>query len=159
MVPPTNIAQYIKMVSDVHALNARTPIRTPHQLLLEYGQTFAPTTTLPRGVKPGAVSHCFWNAYSLAVRGRGKYRYVEGLAFRIIPVEHAWCITADGTVVDPTWRAIDPVLGENDDREYFGIPIRLNYVRRIITPHCFNVLWNYTKQWPMLRDAPEEWSA
>jgi hypothetical protein len=38
--------------------------------------------------------------------------YVEGYAFSSIPINHAWLITSDGQVVDPTWE---------EGSSYFGI--------------------------------------
>ena len=38
------------------------------------------------------------------------------------PVAHAWCIDLEGFVVDTTW---------DEGMDYFGVPFRMQYVRRI----------------------------
>jgi hypothetical protein len=69
---------------------------------------------LPPWVKPMRPQYCYLNAYILARRSKGRYRYVEGVAHSILPaVPHAWCVDDDDHVIDPTWR-------EEIGRSYFG---------------------------------------
>lgn len=64
------------------------------------GQDFTAGPYLGRRGKP---RHCFENALNLAWGTTG-YRYVEGIAHKVIPVHHAWCVDAAGNVIDPTWE-------------------------------------------------------
>jgi len=95
--------------------------------------TYAPK---PKDVKYGKIKECFRNAFYLAEK-RPDLTYVEGYANSIIPVWHGWCVTADGTVVDPTWRPI-----ERENRDYFGIPFGLKFLyRRMCETKQFGILY------------------
>lgn len=78
----------------------------------------------------GEPKRCFMNAALLAL-GDKALTYVEGkIHICGIPIDHAWCITADGVVVDPTL-----VASREDDtfarvQGYFGVPFRAEYVRK-----------------------------
>lgn len=77
------------------------------------GRLFKPAP-LPASIRRKKAKECFANALTLCAALPG-LTYVEGYAVSVIPTLHAWCVTADGTVVDPTW----------DDPErcaYYGIP-------------------------------------
>lgn len=55
------------------------------------------------------------NALSYALKYE-ELDYAEGWAYSgVIPAHHAWCVTDDGRVVDPTWRDVDATA------EYVGI--------------------------------------
>jgi hypothetical protein len=97
----------------------------PHDLLMQHGTFYDPSVILPdewSGVITAYPKYCFDNAYRLARASKGRLRYVEGVALRFIPCDHAWCITEDGTVVDPTWAELD---GDIKPSAYFGIVIPL----------------------------------
>ncbi len=98
------------------------------KLTVAHGRAFPEMSPNGMKYKPGAPKHCFWNAYELAARTRGKLRYVEGYANGGIPMEHAWCVDEHDRVIDPTWR---PENGQHDDgdREYFGVVIPLPIVK------------------------------
>ncbi len=100
------------------------------KLVLVHGRTFSEMSPNGMKYKPGKPKHCYWNAYELAARTRGKLRYVEGYANGGIPMSHAWCIDEHDRVIDPTWR---PDNGQYDDgdRDYFGIVIPLPIVKRL----------------------------
>lgn len=94
---------------------------------------------------------CFKNAILLAV-ANPELTYVEGYFYRdIIPINHAWCITADGTVVDPT--VFDP-----EAFSYFGVPMQTDFVMGyVMKKGTYGVLDDWTNQFPMLRhDVKEE---
>ena len=112
--------RYLQMVAALRAENTSL-----ERLILTHGRewNWAP---LAEGVRTGIPQACFRNAYMLATRRRD-LTYVEGYGCRIIPMYHAWCVTRDGVVIDPTWDALPR---EDRDPEYFGIPFRLDYVRR-----------------------------
>lgn len=74
--------------------------------------------------KKMTAKQCFANAAHLAIE-KG-YTYVEGYAttHKInFPLEHAWCVTKDGKLVDPTWE---------DGAEYFGVPFKMDYLLEVM---------------------------
>jgi hypothetical protein len=75
----------------------------------------------------GRPRECFRNAATLALRKPDIYMYVEGYAVNrwiaMHTVAHAWCINSDNFVVDPTW---------DEGTEYFGVPFRHDYLRRVL---------------------------
>jgi hypothetical protein len=97
---------------------------------------------------------CYSNAAQLALDHPDKYTYVEGYVLAgIIPVHHAWVVDRHGRVIDLTLRdrklteaelnhelnnvgrvsSLDRknILGRiPDDWEYFGVPIKTEYVRK-----------------------------
>ncbi|MGW7100453.1 hypothetical protein [Streptomyces sp. NPDC054838] len=68
---------------------------------------FYPPAPWPAGQHPGRMGQCFAAAHEWA--DRMGWTYAEGLALLAEPpfpglpptIEHAWCLTADGTVADP----------------------------------------------------------
>ena len=66
---------------------------------------------------------CFRNAAQLAMEQPETYTYVEGYAQNMLATPHAWCVTADGTVVDPTWERPETCA-------YLGIPFDIGFLRR-----------------------------
>jgi len=93
--------------------------------ILKHGRAFA-WRALPRRLRMGVPRQCFRNAVRLALREPGFYTYVEGYAINTLvaghPVAHAWCVDQEGFVVDSTW---------DDGGDYFGVPFRVEYVRRM----------------------------
>ena len=72
--------------------------------VLREGQPFAAPSSveLPSDVSQGIVKECFKNCVnSVAMRGTD-YLYCEGYALGIIPMLHAWLVSPDGQVIDPT---------------------------------------------------------
>ena len=87
-------------------------------LLLEHGRLFTPAP-LATPYRPLPAGQCYANAFAMAA-ARPELVYVEGYGVcdydgDLIHFHHAWCATADGTVVDPTW----PEPGD----VYVGLPI------------------------------------
>ena len=62
---------------------------------------------------------CYMNSYSLVDRNP-EMIYVEGWCSNEIIFPHAWCIDAEGQVIDPTLREADG---------YYGIPFQWKYVQ------------------------------
>lgn len=91
--------------------------------MLKYGREWTPAA-LPPLYKRGALGDCYLNAARLAMQHRA-LTYVEGYCTWIGPMEHAWCVTRTGRVVDPTWPA-------SEHRSYFGIPFRTSFLARFI---------------------------
>lgn len=119
--------------------------------ILEHGKSFTPTRCDKKYRLNALPQQCFKNAYKLAKRY--KYlRYVEGLALGVIPTFHAWCVR-DGSleVIDPTW----------DDRlgiEYYGIPLKFEYVEAsILKSNQYSVLDDWQNNWPIYSDPISEW--
>ncbi len=85
-----------------------------HRFLLEVGYEMKPGLVQPPLMRP---KECFSNALHYALAH--KLLYVEGFALRHgigILIDHAWCCTDDGVVVDPTWS-------KSHDCQYFGVPM------------------------------------
>lgn len=80
---------------------------------------------MPAEVPPGAPRRCYDNAGNLALE-QG-WAYCEGFAMQpgLFPMHHAWCLTDDGQVVDPTWR-------QAQDNEYFGVALN----EAFLVAHC-----------------------
>lgn len=157
MVDAPIVREHLEMIVRMH----RSSRVSPQRVLLDHGLAFAPRVDLPKGVRRGPPQQCYANAYRLARRRPDVYTYVEGMAFRLIPVEHAWCVDREGRMVDPTWRPLGASFdGADDRREYFGIPLRLDYVRRVrADSRLHTVLWNWRADWPLTRDDPRLWKA
>lgn len=83
---------------------------------------------------------CYGNALFLSLESRdnpqeeiGPLWYVEGFAVHRKsvgePVGHAWTITREGVVIDPTWLA--PTRGgEPHQVAYMGVPLQLDWVKQ-----------------------------
>lgn len=90
-------------------LGQQTPI---HDFVLEFGSE---RLGQPFDGEPMTPKECYRNALHIAMKQ--DLLYVEGFAHRRgmpLVIQHAWCETSDGRVVDPTWR--DP-----QEAEYFGV--------------------------------------
>lgn len=94
-------------------------------MVAQIGQVFTPTpwkSHRGHGYRLGQVKECFRNAFALSTRHK-ELTYAEGLAYSgYFPVHHAWCVTQDGRVVDPTWSEDRFEKAENEVWEYAGIP-------------------------------------
>ena len=104
----------------MHATEQSEPVRDMLALydhFLERGRFYEPQR-LPKGFRRGKPHQCYGNSFDLAVRTKG-LAYCEGyvlipLGGRAAEVEHAWCVTDEGRVVDVTLRQAGLA--------YFGIP-------------------------------------
>lgn len=65
-----------------------------HGRMFEGSELLDPETRGPKG-------ECFRNALLYALQN--ELYYCEGYAISIVPMHHAWCLDADGNVVDTTW--------------------------------------------------------
>lgn len=81
---------------------------------------------LPAWVPRGPKRQCYQNAGTLAIEN-SCLTYVEGYAQPpgLPPVHHAWCVDADGRVIDNTF--IDP-----EKSQYYGVPIRAETLRELV---------------------------
>lgn len=76
----------------------------------------------PEAWARGAPRECYRNAGTLAL-AHPELTYVEGVATSFIPTAHAWCVTPDGQVVDPTWA-------NPGQCAYLGIPFKTSFLKR-----------------------------
>jgi hypothetical protein len=119
---------YVEQMLEIHQdfKGAGTIINDPspvYEFLLLHGQEFQGTkwtTFRGRGYRKMRPRQCFYNAWIMSL-ARDDLTYYEGFAYSgLITVHHAWCIDSDGLVVDPTWRAKNYKLPENE-WDYFGV--------------------------------------
>jgi len=101
------------------------------EFMLQHGRDYriGPDTFAgPRG----EPKRCYMNASQLAFEAELYGRdltYVEGKVLTCgITIDHAWCIDADGTVIDPTLEEdrtdFAAVVG------YYGVPFKTPYLRK-----------------------------
>jgi hypothetical protein len=87
-----------------------------YDLVLTFGRFFEPMPK-PKKYKAGDRNQCYGNSVDLVV-AHDDLSYCEGYVVikdMSIPMEHAWCVTADGSLVDVTLRKpLIPVA-------YFGV--------------------------------------
>ncbi|HTJ69911.1 MAG TPA: hypothetical protein VL551_20410 [Actinospica sp.] len=93
-----------------------------HDVVLAYGRIFEPAP-LPENVYPALPGHASKAAAILA--DQHAFTYVEGLA--LLPdmhtvIEHAWCATFTGQVIDPN-------LSGNTAAAYLGVAFTMNFRR------------------------------
>jgi hypothetical protein len=89
--------------------------------VLERGREYEPAP-LPAGISRGAPRQCFQNALNIA--DDDGLVYTEGYMLRPgvpILVHHAWCVTPDGVVVDPT-------IPDPETCGYYGIEFQADWV-------------------------------
>lgn len=94
-----------------------------YQFLLTHGRAWT-AQPLPANIPRGRSRACYENAGTLALQD-SRLTYVEGVAFNLIPTGHAWVVGPDGLVIDPTWE-------EPENREYFGLALRTEYLIEVV---------------------------
>jgi hypothetical protein len=124
------------------------PYASQADFILKHGRGFE-WRTLPHGVRTGVPRQCFRNAVRLALRKPGFYTYVEGYAINTWvsghPVAHAWCVDPEHFVVDTTWE---------EGADYFGVPFRVEYVRRMAgARRDYGLIDNEEMGFPLLTGA------
>jgi hypothetical protein len=124
------------------------PYASQADFILKHGRAFE-WRTLPHGVRTGVPRQCFRKAVRLALRKPGFYTYVEGYAINTWvsghPVAHAWCVDPEHFVVDTTWE---------EDADYFGVPFRVEYVRRMAgARRDYGLIDNEEMGFPLLTGA------
>jgi len=99
--------------------------------------------------KQGRKGECFKNAYQMA-RENG-WHYCEGWAIsnNLIPLEHAWCVTPEGVVIDPTWE---------NGHDYFGVIFDPEFVEDTLSKTgVYGILGNLYKLHDVMKTIkPEE---
>ena len=77
-----------------------------YSFLLERGRFFEPQM-LPKGFKRKKAKECYGNSFTLATSREGM-AYCEGIVVtelgeeRTTEIDHGWCVTEDGKVIDVT---------------------------------------------------------
>jgi hypothetical protein len=111
----------------------------------------------PKGVRKRRDRGCFRNAALLVLHDfTDRLTYCEGYAMRAglpIPVLHAWVVTPEGTVIDPTWRE-----HPGDSYAYLGVPFRTEYLMRCLAANqVYGLIDRYETGFPLLTgDHPVE---
>jgi hypothetical protein len=115
----------------------------PMDLVLREGEAFTPAPyDAERWRFAGTPKNCFSDAFDLAIRWP-ELTYAEGYASGMIPgIHHAWAVTADGTVVDPTWAA----NGHHGD-EYLGIRFPNSFVLDVVNEKGTYGVLDYRPLW------------
>lgn len=112
------------LTDHVNLVAAMTPLNSC-KTLARYGmQLFAEHPSFD-AVPPMTPQQCYRNAYDLAIT-KGMI-YCEGYVdYFGVPIEHAWCLSKSGLLIEPTMRYPGRRM------EYFGIPFSASYVTRSI---------------------------
>jgi len=116
-----------------------------YALLLDVGRLFTPARW-PSGPPPGEPGKCYIEAASWAWGATDAPAYVEGMAWTgLFPIEHAWCSTRSGTVLDPTW--------EEPGSAYLGLPVKPTVAVDLMRRHGDALLTHgpVTREW--MRDG------
>lgn len=71
---------------------------------------------------------CYYNAWTVATCEPG-WTYVEGYALlSTLPLSHAWLLSPDGDLVDPTWAQVDPEITDGVTPIYCGVRFGTDYI-------------------------------
>jgi hypothetical protein len=122
------------------------------KFIMNNGRSWTPQDK-PCLYERGEPQQCFSNAFDLATRDFDLV-YVEGYAYNIIPVSHAWVVDQDGNVIDTTWE--DPA-----NCIYFGIPFDTKYlIQSTFKTEYYGLLDDWRNGWPLEKGehgGPENW--
>ncbi len=146
------LVTYLRMVDGMQPARPGRAYGGFASFLLKNGRAFK-TAPLPKGVTPGHQGLCYMDAFQLADR-RPDLTYCEGYVTAVgVPIEHAWCADKDGTIVDPTLGR-DTTEKDWAEREYFGVPFDINYVRKtILARKIYGVMHNPEQEFPIIRNG------
>lgn len=124
---------------------------------LRYGRSWTPAPfSCPVPFK-AVKKQCHANAQTLLMTLEhmepARYTYVEGYACSgslsfPFPIHHAWLVTEDETVIDPTWD-------NPENSTYFGVPFATDYVNETIseTLRIGSLIDNFHNRWALLRNS------
>lgn len=136
--------EYLRLITSIRGNSSVGPYKCAEDFVLRHGRSYTPAR-LPQRIRRMTIKQCFANCTRLALRHED-LTYVEGFALNIIPVHHAWCIDADGNVVDPTWE-----YGEH--LEYFGVAFSTTYLRSVFSDErkkFYGLIDSPETDWPLL---------
>lgn len=108
------LQQYLRAEASMRLVGA--------QFILAAGQEYGSRLVKHRFGR-GMQHACYRNAFDLALAHPGELTYCEGraLSCALVPVEHAWCVTPDGQVVDTTWHG--------DEQDYVGVRFDVEWLQ------------------------------
>ena len=121
-------------------------------LVLEHGQ-LCNAMPLPKQYKPMSSKNCYKNAFKLMTKNKDLI-YCEGFAIPFrgnFSLNHAWCITMCGDVIDPTWPYYPKGMA------YRGIPFERDFVIETYKRTKCSLLDNWPELFPLLKDFKEEY--
>lgn len=119
----SEVANYLKTIAD---MVVDTPLvrndwkySSYEALVLDQGRLWGPEVEVRVS---GPIKECFTNAWHDA--NNHGWLYIEGYADSgIIPVQHAWCVDENGTVIETTW--------EKAGQEYLGVALDTDWVAKV----------------------------
>ncbi len=124
----TKLREFLALIDPSKMPGQRRPsLPFPTAFLFGEGRFWTPAP-LPPDIPFGTRKMCFQNAFQLMMSNPRRYRYAEGYALEKdggVPLEHAWCVTESGTVVDPTWRTPERTA-------YFGVALDAMVICRVL---------------------------
>ena len=145
-----NTQEYLQAMTDMVKQACKTPIGRYYGMddfILQNGQAFQ-HAPLPEGIKRGKMKMCYQNAAILAL-DNPKLIYCEGYAHSIIHTAHAFCVTEDGFVVDPTWK---------DGKDYYGVLFKTEFLREtILKRKYYGIIDDWQNHWPIFTTPKEQW--
>lgn len=118
---------------------------------LRHGRAFKKYMPRPDWVERGIPKQCYSNCFQAALKNWDRLIYCEGMALpegTEVPKEHAWVITHDEIVIDPTWHDLWP----ERKVEYWGIPLQWRFVVDTINrTHKHGIVDNWAEDHPLLK--------
>jgi hypothetical protein len=116
------------------------------ELVIAEGVPFTSAQVILSHDSDAVVKECFSNALHLANRLGDGYHYAEGFAHNyIMAVHHAWVVTPEGKVLDPTWETVARMHGEHFPRpelEYHGLVLDTRKAtRQVLSQDCYGLLY------------------
>jgi hypothetical protein len=124
--------------------------------IVEHGEWFEPIP-LPREYSYGRWKRCFLNSLELVAEHDG-LTYVEGYASHLLPIHHAWCVDAQGRLIDVTWPVDAEARAERlaPDAVYLGVRLPLAVAAEAVLDGTGSVLDDWERGWPIFKDRFEE---
>ena len=141
----SEIKRYLRVSDDWVRRANSTFTDTIFGFVLKHGRLWRTTPLLQREFRfhRGEMKQCYRNA-AMAAMSDNRLTYVEGYADSIIPIPHAWCVTARGLVVELTW--------EKPGAEYYGVPFKTKFLREeLLRNKVYGLIDAWQSNCPLLR--------
>lgn len=147
LVPAATVVQgLLQWLQNLQALSGNALAAL---LLAEGEAAIRAGSPLPRGVLRGPIKQCFQNAGEL-LTADPSLTYCEGYAVLPdigLPMLHAWCLTAEGRVVDPTWRDAEQAF-------YLGLPYQPEFC---LAHWSTDAVWDIWAEFPSSLLVAKHW--